>query len=317
MHRRGLRIFLAVALATAPLSACRSKSTAPESIAASSAAANVDASPSGSSSAPAPSKFLGITKGTCPSDMVFVPSGTFTMGPVAPPPTNPKHLPAHSVTLGAFCIDRTEVTREAFRERCNCGAIPKEDSNQQECDFGTAKNPPAICVTWTQADQFCRRTGKRLPTEEEWEYAARGSDGRVFPWGDQNLSLENDPEHPNLCAGRTGRNRPRPPGFPPPSSDPLFPDGPCSVGTAKDDRSPFGALDMLFNVREWTASNTCSSASPRTSCNGERIARGSTFGDPWMGKTGLLNFRAQLDMDAPDATVGFRCVGDPIVVPQR
>ena len=119
--------------------------------------------------------------------MVTVPAGEFSMGCHMEDNDlcNLDEAPEHPVNLSAFLIDRTEVTQMAYVECLEQGACT-EPEGSPACGFDPAANGdlPVGCVTWHQANDYCRWAGKRLPTEAEWEKAARGSDGRAFPWGD-------------------------------------------------------------------------------------------------------------------------------------
>ena len=118
-------------------------------------------------------------------DMVFVPAGEFTMGSPDGQGDNDEH-PQHTVYLNAFYIDKTEVTAAQYQRCVEAGACSAPDTGGY-CTYGAAgkSDHPVNCVDWNQAVAFCRWAGKRLPTEAEWEKAARGTDGRVYPWGDQ------------------------------------------------------------------------------------------------------------------------------------
>ncbi len=153
-----------------------------------------------------------------PEDMVLIPAGSFWMGLDELPPDSPwgqeDARPKHRVSLPAFLIDRYEV---------RYGDYLRFDHNHVLAD--RTSDTPVTQVTWTDADNYCRAIGKRLPSEAEWEKAARGEDGRAYPWGPRY-----DPSKSN-----TGP-------------------GPKPVGSIPGDRSPYGVFDMAGNVSEWTDS---------------------------------------------------------------
>ena len=152
--------------------------------------------------------------------------------------------PAHTVELSAFWIDRTEVTNGQYRRCVEAGACSPPDqtgSYTREAYFGEPgfDDYPVIWVTWQQATDYCSWAGSRLPTEAEWEYAARGPQSWIFPWGnDLNLSRL------NYCDASCATG----------VTDQLFDDGypeTAPVGSFPTGVSWCGALDMAGNVREW------------------------------------------------------------------
>ena len=125
-----------------------------------------------------------------PGPMVFLRGGTFQMGTDGVGPGTEGMGPAHMVKLADFRIDVTEVTVAAYRTCVNAGsctatALKSDNGYRGRCTWEDTgfDTDPINCVTWRQADVYCKWAGKALPTEEQWEYAARGKRGRDFPWG--------------------------------------------------------------------------------------------------------------------------------------
>lgn len=140
----------------------------------------------------------------------------------------PDERPQHTVTLPAFMIDRTEVTRRNW-ERCIRARVCTE-ARPVDPRFQDPEQP-IVGVSWFQATTYCTWAGGRLPSEEEWEKAARGPDGRSFPWGE---------DRPNNVLAAFGREEST--------------GHPDRVGTHPRGASPYGALDLAGNVWEWVAS---------------------------------------------------------------
>jgi formylglycine-generating enzyme required for sulfatase activity len=155
--------------------------------------------------------------------MVYVPAGEFNMGSDDTNSDADEH-PRHTVSLDAYWIDRTEVT-QAMYAACVQAAVC-EDVAHPPAD--AAGSDPVQGVTWPNAAAYCEWVGRRLPTEAEWEKAARGTDGRIYPWGDQ---------APNSELGNFEKQQ----------------DGAQPVGSYPQGASPYGVLDMAGNVYEWVA----------------------------------------------------------------
>jgi len=218
--------------------------------------------------------------------------------------------PAHDVTLTrGYWIDATEVTVEAFEAFKDAGGYTDQAnwSTQgwtwlQAQKVAELPNPclvqepdePQVCVTWYEAEAYARWRGGRLPTEAEWEFAARGTISLIYPWGD-----EYDADLANVDGGTK----------------------PVAVGSYPDGASWIGALDMAGNAMEWVAdwwSATYYAESPRQDPTGPavgtiKIEKGGWWGPPT--GTGAFVSRAsfRLDEDPPtyqDHHIGFRIVTD-------
>ena len=149
----------------------------------------------------------------------------------------PWETPRHAASVPAFEIDRLEVTVRDYRACASCTAPSNFDPR---CNWGVAgrEEHPANCVSWNQARAYCGAVGKRLCSEADWERAARGTDGRTFPWGDAPVSCDvaifndapydQDAEYGGCGTGTT-----------------------AAVGGRAAGASPVGALDMAGNVAEW------------------------------------------------------------------
>lgn len=190
----------------------------------------------------------------CARDSVPVPAGSFWMGSVDDAGEEDERPRTH-VTLNRFCMDRTEVTTRSYDRCVSDGACSEPRSIDAEDEpFCNWRQPgrgdhPINCITWFQAEAYCRWAGKRLPTEAEWEYAARGTDEREYPWGNERPTAR----RLNAAGGERDDDRERWVGI-----QPLFEasDGwreTAPVGSYRAGRSPFGVLDMAGNVFEWTA----------------------------------------------------------------
>jgi formylglycine-generating enzyme required for sulfatase activity len=213
-------------------------------------------------------------------DMVAIASGSYTMGAVD---GELDERPLHEVQLAAFELDRTEVTVRAYEKCVRAGACSPADTGSL-CNAGQERKSshPINCVDWTQATSYCRWAGKRLPTEEEWEYAARGSDGRHYPWGNQAPDT-------HVCWEAISGER----------------EGTCEVGTHPRGDSPFGIHDLSGNVWEWTSSGYSPEYGKLRSLE-SRVARGGGW---WFGGASLLRatFRFRNASEYKATFLGFRC----------
>ena len=229
-------------------------------------------------SAPPPSRERAALK------LVPVPAGDFLYGcNVGPERDCPAGEPAgRRVALDAFLIDRTEVRVDEYQACVETGICTapgaSEDCNSKVAERG---DHPVNCVDWRQARVYCEWLGKRLPMEREWEKAARGTDGRVYPWGDDDASCDNAVIAGTGALG-CGRGSTAP------------------VASLPKGLSPFGLFDMAGNVLEWTADETE---------NRLRVVRGGSWrGDASPSRT---SYREMVDSGRRDAGIGFRCAQGP------
>ena len=170
--------------------------------------------------------------------MVRVPAGPFVRGSIAGVGDDDER-PQRTLTIRAFYIDRTEITRAMYAGCVDSGGCKAPARAAGQCNWPASGRDehPINCVIWPEADAYCRWAGARLPTEAEWEKAARGTRGQAYPWGDEAPTCARavmpDPATP---AGRgCGKVSTWP------------------VGSKPDGASPYGALDMSGNVWEWVA----------------------------------------------------------------
>ena len=263
----------------------------------------------------------------CPADTAHIPAGQFFMGSEEKSaPENEK--PAHNVTLDAFCMDLHEVTAGQYKSCSDvgkCKRAPKEvewpkitDADRKlysplcTIDDPNKQNHPVNCVTWEMADNFCQANGKRLPTEAEWEFATRGPDGRVYPWGDEPPT----PEHLNACGAECsawGKKNDVALTALYNGDDGFVATAP--VGSFPKGRSRFGPYDVVGNVWEWTSSwlgpySSEKTSNPKGPASGERrVIRGGAFNggyESWLHPS----FRYGQVPEAQSHGIGFRCVAD-------
>jgi formylglycine-generating enzyme required for sulfatase activity len=230
-------------------------------------------------------------------DMLQVPSGDFTMGisqeqikfVVKKIGGEEKYLdasiPQHQQQTPAFFIDKYEITNAQYKKFVTAtGHQPPED--WEDGNYPAQKDQyPVVFVSWQDAKAYCEWAGKRLPTEIEWEKAARGSDGRLYPWGDKW-------EKNNANTAKSRKN------------------GPVKVGSYKKGVSPYGCYDMAGNVWEWTSSfyKAYPNSTVENGFFGEDryVVRGGSWDDE--AYDALTVVRSKFTPNTTYEHLGFRCV---------
>jgi formylglycine-generating enzyme required for sulfatase activity len=227
-------------------------------------------------------------------DMVRLEAGSFEMGSEA---GDADEKPVHTVKLERpFLLDKTEVTVAAYAKCVAAEKCAPPDKLTEYCNWGKDDlgNHPVNCVGWAQADQYCRWANKALPSEAQWEYAARsgGLAGHPYPWGDATADCSRA-----VMFGKGGRGC---------GKDPTWP-----VCSKVSGNSVQGACDLAGNVWEWVADDygpyTSGTQDGAIVMNGkgEKVVRGGS----WYKDASYLR-AASRDHDDPslrDGNVGFRC----------
>jgi len=235
--------------------------------------------------------------------LVYVPAGEFTMGSDS---GSDDEKPVHTVTLNAFWIDRTEVTNAMYAKCVQNGACTAPSSTEsytRDSYYSNSEfdNYPVIYVSWEDAKAYCSWADRRLPTEAEWEKAARGTDANVYPWGNTF-----DGTLVNFCDTNCSfdwANK---------SFDDKYADV-APVGSYPSGKSIYGAVDMAGNVWEWVEDwydaypgNTESNSSYGTTY---RVLRGGSWDHYYYYVRSAL--RNRVNPTDTSNVIGFRCSRSP------
>lgn len=250
----------------------------------------------GSRVPPAASKPLAPPVVRCPPNAAPIPAGTFPIGTTRSQDFDLDEQPRRMVTLTrAYCMDRTEVTVREYDDCVRSTACPARKP------FFAGDALPMTNVSWHDARLACAHRGGRLPTEVEWEHAARGGDDRLFPWG----SWRPDCPYADVWGETWGGCG-------------TF--GPSPVGTASKGLSPFGMLDMAGNVLEWVDDaydgkpwSALPTIDPHHVDAKARLrgVRGGSW-DYDVVHSPRVSDRGGYPSELRDATLGFRCAYDPL-----
>jgi formylglycine-generating enzyme required for sulfatase activity len=211
---------------------------------------------------------------SCPEGMRALGGGRFTLADGS-----------DTVEVAPFCLEAVEVTAASYTTCVRAGVCDAEElvcSNAATYGKPGKANHPINCVSWIEADAFCRWRGRRLPSEGEWEWAARGQGkGTHYPWGDAPPARRACWDGKGNTLGSGGRH------------------GTCLVASHLDGDSPDGIHDLAGNVREWTS----------TGDDRERVLRGGSWGDSldWFLAAG---FRGLNHPTERFELTGFRCAAD-------
>lgn len=259
-----------------------------------------------------------VDDGECVSGTVSVPAGSFKMGcdetieKKCPEDT----VPLHEVALSGYVIDKFEVPVELFQKCIDENVCTNENteephyrtySENDECNIGNPDrlNHPANCVTWHGAKAYCEWLGKRLPTEAEWENAAKSGKNRIYPWGDTpKANCKNNVMYDKEKGDGCGNNV-------------TFP-----IGSKPNGVSDWGIYDFAGNAAEYTgdwyekhfysseeASQKDTQGPAEPEKNKSKVVRGGSF--IYGEDRARASFRSSAELDDPAINLGFRCVSSP------
>jgi formylglycine-generating enzyme required for sulfatase activity len=227
-------------------------------------------------------------------EMVLIPAGSFLRGTDV---GGFDERPPREIFLDAFQIDRYEVTNYQYAQFASATGHRKAGPPSRYAkNVGKMRGPnqPAVYVSWDDAGAYCQWKGKRLPTEAEWEKAMRGTDGRLWPWGN-----DEQPNAANWARVNDGYEVTAP------------------VGTFKSDVSPYGVMDGAGNVMEWVEDwysegyykESTGKNPPSPEYGVYRVLRGGGY--TTTGGDLRVTSRSKMVPDFRDETIGFRCAAGP------
>ena len=227
--------------------------------------------------------------------MRLVPAGEFTMGSDADDDNRNGY---HRVYLEAFYMDMYEVTNARYAACVEAGVCDPPQSENTDFRPKYYGNPefdefPVVYVDWKMARTFCETwRGARLPTEAEWEKAARGTDERTYPWGEviscDLANFDGIPNYDSYCVGETSE-----------------------VGMYESGKSPFGLYDMAGNVFEWTSSLNkpypylATDGREDLMSAGDRVIRGGSWNED--ANDLQVYYRSWIGINLAESELGFRC----------
>lgn len=216
---------------------------------------------------------------------ISIPAGTFTMGSAE---GEPDEAPERQVSLPAFAIDRYEVANAAY-DRCVDAGLCRARLFSDRTELNDPRQP-AVGVSWYDAARYCKWVGKRLPSEAEWERAARSTDGRIYPWGSKEEFFR-----ANLRSAQDGFTATAP------------------VDAMIGGVSGEGVMNLAGNAAEWVADfydptvykRMVANDPPKPRTGRSRVTRGGSFRDVLYSVRGST--RDRRDPGSRWDTVGFRC----------
>jgi sulfatase modifying factor 1 len=233
--------------------------------------------PAGATASGGPSSAAPVS---CDGDMVKLGPDKLMMGSTA----ERDEQPVHEEPLRAYCLDKTEVTVAAYSACVEAGKCAAPLFTKDECNYRKPgkERHAQNCLSLVEAEAYCKAQGKRLPTEPEWEFAARGREGRTFPWGEE-------ADGARACSNR-GK------------------EGTCEVGSLAAGATKDGLVDLAGNVAEWTSSLYASGGYTATVRDYDNVVRGGGWRTRKVEDLrGAARRAASNKPEKADTDIGVRC----------